>query len=60
VLEIERLREFFDSLVDLAEQRLVPANLACPLIHLVYRLRHGTLLSESRCPIRGLVAYRQG
>jgi hypothetical protein len=27
----------------------MPANLACPLLHLVYRLRHRTLLSEPSC-----------
>lgn len=58
VLEIERLRKLLDPLVDLADQGLMPANLVCPLIHLVYRLRHRT--SSRNLLIRGLVAYRQG
>jgi len=53
ILEVEGLGQFFDSLVDLAEQRLVAANLACPLIHLIYRPRRGTLLSESSCRSEG-------
>jgi hypothetical protein len=46
VLEFEGLGELFDSLVDLAEQRLVPGNLEGLVINLVYRLRHRTAFSR--------------
>src|SRR5207248_3423914 len=50
LLEVEDLGELVDPFVDLPEERLPPADLACLPIALINWLRHRTLRPGIRCP----------